>query len=173
MGQINLEDYKKIIQETYDDQYGENIAPYEEGSYAEKKDVQHFQEIADREFDLSNTSIDVTNIKKDQLKHYIDKYKYFTVGNFSVRINSLTNGKFSIGRFLSRANVIIYEHINDKRIREDYVTLYRVQPQKDDRFIDCDWIKKFDSNGGNCIDTKTMIEILKRLQRIQKFTVFI
>jgi len=168
MGKINLDDYKKMVQEQYDDQYGENIEPYEEGSYAEKKDIQHFN----REFVLSSTSIDLTNIRKDQIKYYVDKYKYFRVGNFSIRITSLTDSKFSIARFTKIANVVIYEHINDKKIREDYITLYKVQPQKDDRFVNCDWIGKFNHYGGSDIDTRTMVKILNHLQRIQKLITF-
>jgi hypothetical protein len=173
MKQFSLEEYKNLIDDHYSNQYGERIESYEEGDYAEIKDIEHFQEIKCRKFDFSNSIANVTDVKKNQLRDYIEKYRYFTIGDFSIRINSLTDEKFSVSRFGKRASVVIYENISDKKIPENYRKLHKVNPLKDDRFVDCEWIVNFYNSNGYNIDIETMVEILKWLQCLSKLRVFL
>jgi hypothetical protein len=173
MKQFSLEEYKKIIDDHYNNQYGERIESYEEGDYAEIKDIKHFQEIKCRKFDFSDSIANITDVKKDQLRDYIQKYRYFTIGNFSIRINSLTDEKFSVSRFGKRASVAIYENINNKKILENYRTLHKVNPNTDDRFVNCEWIGNFHNSNGYNINTETMVEILRWLQCVSKLRVFL
>lgn len=160
MGTFNEEDYIRLLEKLVNEQYDEEDAPAIVPQWSD-------EEILERKVQrvLSNSVIDLTTASKTKIEESLYQYRNIKVGKFSVKII-----KYSTKSENDNIDVIINLSIYEARKNN---LIFRINVQKDQRFLGRSWQKYFNSSNGNDINIKIAVDIIKWLQAIQKLSAFI
>jgi hypothetical protein len=125
------------------------------------------EDITDDDFiDSKSETIDLAEVKKDNIKQYLLKSNTFVVYNYLIKIGrNLSNDKITIE---------IYEEKFRTPSGAPCQMAYKVNLRKDSRFANCPWLNKLDFTGYRLqnTDQDTFIEVVKWLQIVKKLSVF-
>jgi len=167
---LTQDEFLKIIAEIMAE---ENIELTSEENYCYHNDISEKVENIKNKIKRNNSVIDITLVKKDDLKSYLLKNKRFIMGKFTIELDKyIEEDKYRISLWEKRVITNTGQPCNID---------CRINLKKDERFNQCDWIKYFcnkpiariSDNWSQAITIDEVTKIVRYLQVVGKLPLFI
>lgn len=161
---MNNSDYKKLIEEFYQNQYSsEGDDEFTNDKHVWVPDIAGSEKM-ERLKTLHNTQqvINATTFSAAEMKQKINDFRNIKIGNFIIKITTV---------YGPTVDVLIYEE--QAKTKPANITI-KVNPNKDSRFQGRSWISYFDQfNVGKNIPTEEIYHIFRWLQAIYRMPAFL
>lgn len=172
------EDYLKLLEELVDQQYS-GLDDDEIPTTTSIQEVDWESRVSEIKERMIHPNyhgvVDASDIKSDKLPGLLEKYMNIRVGNFLIKINAYqgqphnlsvnSDLKMSIGIWTK-----IFKTASGNPCNLDS----KLQIHKDTRFKGREWVKLFNTEGtASKVPAKTVVEIIRWLQAINKLTAFL
>lgn len=160
---MNNDDYKKLIEEFYQNQYSSEDDDLTNEKHVWIPDIIGYEKI-ERLKSLQNTQqvINATTLSAAEMKQKINYFRNIKIGNFIIKITAI---------YGLTADVLIYEE--QAKTKPANITV-KINPNKDSRFQGRPWISYFNQfNVGKNIPTEEIYDIFRWLQAIHRMPAFL
>lgn len=160
---MNNNNYKKLIEEFYQNQYSSEEDDFINDKHVWVPDITGSEKI-ERLKALQNTQqiINATTFSAAEIKQKINYFRNIKIGNFIIKITTV---------YGPTVDVLIYEE--QLKTKPANITV-KINPNKDSRFQNRSWAAYFNQfNVGKNIPTEEIYNIFKWLQVIHKMPAFL
>lgn len=161
---INSQEYLNLIQKLLECQYDYNDTDNQPTNYnwipAEPEAKSKLKRI-----NANNKVVDLTNVKKDKIKSYLNNYGSIKVGYFLMKVTPSA---------YDNNDIIIFQEVTHTKNGLSCNLLNKIDILKDSRFNTCDWRKYFNQfKRGNAVPSIILPDIIKWLQVVIKLSSFV
>jgi hypothetical protein len=166
MSSLNKNDYLELLKKLLDQQYNDAEEDVEENAWIPAESP-----LKDKiPIFVQSGIIDLTNAKKDKIKHQLFQSTNFRVDHFLIKLKKSTVSK--IGSNLELEIQVFEEKFKTPSGAPCRMT-YRLDIFKDNRFKDFIHLSKFKNSYASKVGSEVFVDLIRWMQAIRRMTAFL